>query len=129
MDGFWNNALKAGGATGIVLFILSSLGKDLIIKSSPLPAELTFLLIGLLLFFLFIIALNLIKKNNINRDSNVLIDGDSSGTIVTGDGNNINSDKENSNPKQQSGDRDSNVSIGGSNSGNVITGDGNNIKS
>jgi len=113
----FGTALKAGGATGVGVVLLWSLAKDIIVNSSPLPPELTFVLIGVALFFIFILAFKMMSKSKSSRDSSVSIGegGYSSGSINTGD--------TNSNKKEDN--RDSSVSVNGENRGDIRTGDSN----
>ena len=113
----FGSALKAGGATGVGVVLLWSLAKDIIVKSSPLSPELTFVLIAGVLFFIFILAFKMLSKSKVSRDSSVTIgeDGYNSGTINTGD--------TNSSKKEDS--RDSSVSVDGRNTGDISTGDTN----
>lgn len=119
MNDFSTNALKAAGASGIGIVILYTLAKDIITKSSPLPYELTFLLLAGVLFFIFILALKMLNKPKISRDSSVSIgkEASNSGTINIGD----------SNITKKEDNRNSSVSVDGINTGNVVTGDNNTV--
>jgi len=141
MDGIWKTAIKIGGVISVGLYVFWSLAKDMIPKFSVLNSFQTLVLAGFMLFLMFIIILKLIKKetpkveeivheNSTNeRNSSVTITGsNSSGTIVTGDGNSVNSEKEPTLNSKEQGNRDSSVSIGGNSSGTIITGDENSIK-
>ena len=116
MDDF-GNALKAGGATGMGVVLLWSLAKDIIIKSSPLSPELTFVLIAGILFFIFILTFKMLSKVKVSRNSSVTVGegGYNSGEINTGD----------TNIDRKEDNRDSSVSVNGENRGNITTGDNN----
>jgi len=114
----FGNALKAGGTTGIGVVLLWSLAKDIIVKSSPLSPELTFMLIAGILFFIFILAFKTLSNSKVSRNSSVSIGegGYNSGSINTGD--TTSSTKEDN--------RNNSVSVDGHNTGNITTGDNNN---
>lgn len=107
--------LKALGTTGASLVILWLFAKELIINSSPLSAELTFVLLAIILFIFFILAFKLMSGNKVSRDSSVTIgaEGYNSGKINTGD---VGISKKESS-------RDSSVSVDGRNTNDISTGD------
>ena len=113
----FGNALKAGGATGIGVVLLWSLARDIIVKSSPLSSELTFVLIAGILFFIFILGFKMMSSPKVSRDSSVSIGegGYNLGEINTGD----------TNSSKREDYRDSSVSVNGENRGDIRTGDSN----
>jgi len=142
MDQFWQKALKVGGVVAIVMFVIWSLWGDIITKFSPLPAEYTLILAGMIITMLFLLASKAMdnrsnqKQNaststpHINRSVN-MSGGGNSGNIVTGDGNSINSNVQNhyGSGDNVGGDKiiNNSVSVSSDNSGNIVTGDGNQI--
>ena len=109
--------LGAVGFSGAGVAFLYFLTEKLIEKSEALTPELLFMLLGLVFVLIFILAVKMLSKSKVSRDSSVTIgeDGYNSGTINTGD--------TNSSKKEDS--RDSSVSVDGSNTGDISTGDTN----
>ena len=140
MDKFWQKALQIGGIVTVVMFVIWRLYGDIIAKFSPISSENTTILTGMIITMLFLLASKSMdnrnkqehnssnnQTTNINRSVNIS-NGASSGNIITGDGNAINSTTQTHSGR---GDKivDSSVSVGGDNSGNIVTGDGNSINS
>ena len=149
MNEFWKNAVKFTGIGGVVFFVLWYVFKDIIAKFTSLTSDQSFMLGGLIIVMVAILASKAIDRNHTNKveeptkdenhndnnsnsatihNSSVKIDGDSSGNIVTGDGNSVNSEERAKlRAKKEQESRDSSVTLSGTNAGNIVTGDGNSV--
>jgi len=93
MEAFWKEALKYGGIVTVVMFVVWKIFGDIVAKFSPISAEYAFVLTGIIIVVLFLIAGKAIETKSISDDilkgdtTNITINGNNNAPIIIGDNN------------------------------------------